>query len=321
MRLQAFRTALLSLLVLATAACHDKEQPAVTATPGGDTPEAAVMQSVALIKAGDFNGFWKHALPPADYATLRADWTLPRPGQPPISNEDRARFATTMQQLTAPDAETRLYGQLQPQLAQAEQKYKDQLPMLIGLGQSVLKSGVAQNQTLSAEQKQQANAVIDVLAPWAQQVPWFDPAKAKQAVGVVAATARKLDLKSPDQLRTMDFDNAMQRYATAFAGAKDLLAIYGLSVDQALDSVKATPIDNAKGRARVRLDYTLLGKPLSTETVLVQQDGRWYGEDLLNNARESHARLTAPAAGASTAAPASSAAAPATAASATAAAH
>ncbi|KRF02044.1 hypothetical protein ASG87_11190 [Frateuria sp. Soil773] len=294
MRSKPLRRTLLPLLaVLALAACHDKND---TAAAGGDTPEAAVRQSVALIKAGDFAGFWKHALPPADYATLRSDWGRARPDQKPVTAEDRARFDQTVQKLTAPDAENRLYAELQPKLAEAEQKYKDQLPMMIGVGQQFAKSAIAQNQNLTAQQKDQAGAVLDVLGPWAQQVAWFDPAKARQAVGVAVATARKLDLKSPDAMRTMDFDTAMAKYAIGFDGARQLLATYGLSVDDTLDSVKVTPIETTDDHARVRIDYTLLGKPLSTESALVREDGRWYGEDLLEKTREAHRQLQAPAA-------------------------
>lgn len=288
------RHALLPLFAVATlAACHGKDESA--ATPGGDTPEAAVQQSVALIKAGDFAGFWKHALPPADYATLRSDWGHARPDQKPITAEDRAKFAQTVQKLTEPDAETKLYAELQPKLAESEQKYKDQLPMMIGVGQQLAKSAIVQSQTLTTQQKDQAGAMLDVLGPWAQQAPWFDQAKAKQAIGVMVATARKLDLKSPEQMRAMDFDTAMAKYTIGFDGAKQLLGTYGLSIDDTLNSIKVSPIENKDGHARVRIDYTLLGKPLSTETALVQQDGRWYGEDLLNNARQAHKQLQQPA--------------------------
>jgi hypothetical protein len=163
--------------------------------------------------------------------------------------------------------------------------------VLISVGEALART-VAQKQEPEPEQKTQANAALDVLGPWAQQAPWFDQAKAKQAVNIAVTTARKLDLKSPDQLRAMDFDTTMSKYSIGFVGAKQLLVIYGLSVDDTLDSVKVTPIDSSNGHARVKIDYTLLGKPLSTESKLVQQDGRWYSEDMLNNVREAHKQLS-----------------------------
>jgi hypothetical protein len=291
------RYALLPLFVaLLLSACHGKEE---ASQPGGSTPEAALQGSVDLFKAGDFNGLWKHALPPADYANMRADWSHHQHDQHPITAEDRAKFNETLQKLTEPDAENKLYAELQPKLTTMEQQYKDQLPVLISVGEALVKSGVAQSKTLSETQKTQANGVLDVLTPWAQQRPWFDQAKAKQAVGVAVATARKLDLKNPEQLRTMSFDDTMGRYATGYAGLKQVLAIYGLSVDDTLNSIKLTPISNSGGHAVVKIDYILLGKPLSTESKLVQQDGRWYSEDMLENARKAHQQLSQPAGGAS----------------------
>jgi hypothetical protein len=290
MRLPTLSSTLLPLFIaLVLTACHGKDD---ASQPGSSTPEGAVQASVELLKAGDFNGLWKHALPPADYATMRADWHQLVQNPQPVTAEDRARFNQALQELTAPDAENKLYAELQPKLTTMEQQYKDQLPVLVSVGEALLKNGVAQNKTLTVEQKTQANAVLDVLTPWAQQTPWFDQAKAKQAVGIAVTTARKLDLKSPEQVRTMDFDTTMAKYSVGFAGAKQLLGIYGLSVDDTLNSIKVTPIDNSNGHARVKIDYTLLGKPLSTESKLVQQNGRWYSEDMLNNVRESHRQLT-----------------------------
>ncbi len=298
MRVPTLRYALLPMLAaLVLSACHSKDDPS---QPGGSTPTAAVEGSVELIKTGDFNGLWKHTLPPADYATLRSDWASQQQKQPPVTDQDRARFNDTMQQLTGPDAETKLYAELQPKLAMMESKYKDQIPVLISVGEAMLKNAVAQSKSVAAEQKTQINAALDVLAPWAQQAPWFDAAKAKQTVTIAVTTARKLDLKSPDQLHTMDFDTTMSKYSIGYAGLKQLLANYGLSVDDTLDSVKVSELENSNGHARVKIDYTLLGKPLSSESKLVQIDNRWYSEDMVNNVREAHKQLTQPANAAST---------------------
>src|SRR3546814_12132973 len=70
-----------------------------------------------------------------------------------------------------------------------------------------------------------------------------------RSIGVAVTTARKLDLKNPDQLRTLDFDTTMTKYAAGYAGLKQLLAIYGLSVDDTLNSVKLSPVSNSNGHA------------------------------------------------------------------------
>jgi len=295
--------AFIALLVLATIGAlvmtsHKQVPPPVVAS--GEAPEASVQQTVALIRAGDFAGFWKHALPPADYETLRSDWTRPRPDEQPISAEQRADFIAQMKQLTEPDAEAKLYAIARPKLNQLQQQYHDQVPIMIGIVQNIAVTGVVQSKSLTNPQKQQVTEVINVLAPWAQQVAWFDQAKAKQAIAVVVAAARKLDLKTPEDLHAMDFDTAMQKYSTGFLAIKQVLAIYGLPLDETLDSVKVSSLDNRNGHARVRIDYTLLGKPLSAESELIEQDGRWYSADVLQNVRDAHDRLSAPPAAAST---------------------
>jgi hypothetical protein len=307
MRFSSLRhTAVLSLLaasVLLLGACHGKDDATQS---GGSSPVSAIQSSVDLLKAGDVNGLWKHTLPPADYANLRSDWIRQQRDQEPITAADRARFDQATRQLTGPDAENKLYAELKPKLASMEQQYKDQLPVLISIGEALAKNAVSRSKNLSDTQKTQAGSVLDVLTPWAKQTPWFDQARAKQAIGVTVATARKLDLKSPEQWRAMDFEAVMDKYSTGYGGLKRLLAIYGLSVDDTLDSVKLTEVSNQGGRAVVKIDCTLLGKPLSTETRLVQENGRWYNEDVLANVRKSHEKLSQPQV-AKAAAPASTA--------------
>jgi hypothetical protein len=309
MRFSSFRYALLPLCAaLLLSACNGKDD---ASKPGGSTPESAMQGSVDLLKAGNFKGLWTHALPPADYATLRADWAKKQQNPEPISAEDRAKFDATMKKLTEPGAEDKLYAEWQPKLAMMEQKYKDQVPVLISVGDALVKNGISQSKELTEDQKAQANAVVNVLTPWAQQTPWFDQAKAKQTVGVAVATARKLDLKKPEQLRSMDFDTAMDKYSIGFDGLKKVLSNYGLSVDETLNSVKLKTVSNEKGHALVKVDYTLLGKPLTTESKMIEQDGRWYSEDMVNNVRKAHQKLAeepvTPSISASAKAPASAA--------------
>lgn len=300
-------TLLASLAVLALSGCHDKDKPEAVQT-GGSSPVAAVEQSVTLLKTGDFAGFWKQALPAADYQTLRTDWSRPPPDQEPLTDEQRTEFKEHIQELTEPGAEDKLFAAAKLKLQEYQRQYSDQLPLFVGIVQGIARTGVDKSQTMTSAQKKQASDILDVLGPWAQQAPWFDQVKARQGIGIIVATARKLDLKGADELRAMDFDAAMEKYRTGYLGLKELLNLYGLSIDATLESVKATQVEAGPNWARVKIDYVLQGKPISTEAVLIEQDGRWYSEELLNNVRQSHERwlmapAAAPAVAASVAAP------------------
>lgn len=302
MRLTPLRPLLSMLVLLLLAACHSRNGAAITS--GGDSPEAAVRQSIALIRAGDFGGFWQHALPPPDYTMLRTDWRRLRAAEAPLPDAERERVDETLTLLAAPDAATALDARLQPWLAQAQARYADQLPLLVGIGRALATSAIADTADLSDAQRHDATALVEALGPWAQQAPWFDPDKARQATAVAVATARKLGLRDAESLRAMDFDQAMRSYATAFDGLKQLLGLYGLPLDEALASARVVPLDYHPPYARVRIEYRLLGTALSMESTLVQQEGRWYDQDLLDRVRRSHRQLVltddtagAPAAG------------------------
>jgi hypothetical protein len=297
--MRAFPRLPLLLALVLLAACHSRE-PA--ATLGGDSPEAAVRESLARIRAGDFAGFWRNALPPHDYAMLRDDWGRARAGEASLDAAERVRIDAALQQLAAPDAEATLDARLQPWLADTQARYGDQLPLLVGIGRALASKAIEDDPRLGEEQKKHATALVDALAPWAQQAPWFDPDKARQAVGVVVATARKLDVRDARSLRAMDFDQAMRGYATAFHGMEQLLALYGLPLDETLASARVVPLEYHPPYARVRIEYQLLGRPLSMEATLVQQNGRGYDRDLIDSVRRAHQRLAAPAGAATNAA-------------------
>jgi hypothetical protein len=298
MRPSLFRRLLPCLALLALTACQSSEHTAAYAA--SQSPEGAVQQSIALVRAGDFAGFWQHALPPHDYDMLREDWGQARVGEAPLTDDERARIDTALQQLAAPDAAATLDNRLQPWLADAQARYGDQLPLLVGIGRALAGKAIEEDARLSDTQKRHAVALVNALGPWAQQAPWFDPARARQAVGVVVATARELDLRDAQSLRAMDFDQAMRSYAIAFHGLERMLALYGLPLDQALASARVVPLEYHPPYARVRIEYQLMGTPLSMESTLVLQNGRWYDQDLLASVRQAHRTLATPPAAAGT---------------------
>jgi hypothetical protein len=296
-----FRFALFSLIsciaLLGLTACHKDKQ----ALPGGATPLAAVQQALDLLKAGDLDDFWKHALPPVDYATRRDDWTRIHDAMATITPQQRTQLNQLLQRLTAPNANAQLAAQIEPRLKQLQKQYGTQLPVMLGIFQTIAGTAVDQNNELSADQKQMLHDIVSTTGGWAQKASWFDTALAKQAIAVITDTARQLDLKNADQLQKLDYDQAMQKYSRLYQGLKKLLALYGLSLDKTIDSVRLRTLDHDQVNAQVKLDYTLLGKALSGRVTLVQENGRWYLRDLLRQARNEHVHLLQAGAGSSSA--------------------
>lgn len=285
------------------AACNDKPKEA-PGTPGGGSPEDAMRDSLELIRDGKFDMFWKHALPPADFATLRADWPKRNAATAPIDPDDEAKFEAGVKRLTEPDAEKKLFADLRPTLVRFDRDYKDQMPLISGVGQSMALTAIDQAKDLTTPQKRQIREAVNVIAPWTQTVGWGDQAKAKEAIGIVVDTARKANLSTPEAMHAMNFEQSMAMYSTAWLGFKRLFGVYGLSIDKSFESISIDTLENSGSSAHVKITYTLLDKPIQTDATLVLLDGRWYDSDLLQRVRAEHAQLNPPAPAPAASAPA-----------------
>ncbi len=241
----------LGTLALVLAACN--RNPSPTTPPPSTTPENAVRAGLVLTRNGDFDGLLRSTLPPADYQAWRDEWQRARSQQPAPTPEQRAHFAQLMRELTAPGAEEKLLKQVQPQLDQLRTHRAQNLPMLLGILQAA-GNDLVQNAGLSPNQKQQATQTVAALAAWAQHADLADQAKAKQAIGVICATARKLNLQTLDQWRALEYPQVMARYATGWDGLKQSLRVYCLDLGATFENAKLETLSedgtNARGMAQ-----------------------------------------------------------------------
>jgi len=279
------------VLALATAAvgCNQQTAAPTAAAPAAPAPapvavaaapDAAVLASVKALRANNVAGLLENALPAAEVAKMKADW-VKEMNKDPVTEEDRHKFAEQMSKLTAPGAEDKLYAELEPQLKQFEQQSAQQMPMMIAMGQGFIQSAIQQSKDLNDQQKQQTTALIDATAKWAQTAKFTDAALAKQAIGVICKTARDLNLKTVDEARALSYDQAMQKAGIVLGGLKQVFALYGLSMDKALDSVKVETVSTTGDAAKVKVTYTAFDQPFTTESDLVKVDSKWYSKQAI----------------------------------------
>lgn len=276
--------ALASFTALALVACQKEEQagetPAATAAATAN-PADAITATAQKLKSNDVLGVIQLTVPPKHYEKMKADWKADLEKEP-ITEADRLEFQGMMAKLTAPDAETTLLAEAEPELKKFETEMAAQMPLMVGMGQGFAMQAIQANESLSAAQKKQAGDVVGAIAAWLQGVQFADRALAKQAIGHAVSTARELNLKTLDEARALEFEPAMQKAGVAFKGIKDVLAVYGLKLDEAFDSVKASVVSETGDNAVVKVDYTIFGQPLSFESPMVRIDGRWYGKDTVD---------------------------------------
>jgi hypothetical protein len=290
------RAALAALLAAFVVGCGKKESGAPPVAVSANTPDATILRSAQLLKQSDIAGLIQNALPPEEFARLKADWGKAT-NEKPITDEDRQKFSDAMAKLTAPDADKTIYAEIEPDLKKFDAQYQQQLPMYVAMGSGWLQGMVQQNKDLSDADKQQALAAINALAAWVQKTHFTDPAAVKKVLAIVTRTARELDLKTLDEARALNFDQSMQKARVAFGGLKEALAVYGFSIDQTLDSVKPEVVANDGKTATVKVSYDLLGTSLAATTEMVRVDDRWYGKDTIEKLREHAQEAAAPAKG------------------------
>ncbi len=286
---------LLGLLLLA--ACNkDQADGSSVASVANNDPASAVMNQISLLDAGKIDALIKASLPADDYKAVRQKFVEQQQKDMSITDEQRKEFADKMEMMTAPDAEEKLFKQAEPLLAQYESKYKAQLPMYVGMGQTMATTAINQSKEMTPEQKKQTSEFLSAAAQWMLNTNWGDQAKAKQVIAVAVSTARKLDIKTLDQARAMDYDQAMLKYGQSWMGLRKVLAVYDMNIDKALDSVKAKTVSEQDGAATVQVSYTLFDKPMQTNVQMVERDGQWYNASMLTKLEKSLAEDKAAAA-------------------------
>lgn len=269
------------LAALSLSACQKEDAPgespkaqaAATANPAD-----AITATAQKLKQGDVLAVIQLSVPPEHFEKMKADFKRDMTSEPP-SDEDRAEFEQTMAKLTAPDAEAALFAELEPELAKFETEMAAQMPLMIGMGQGFAMQAIQANEKLTEAQKKQASDVVGAIASWLQGVQFADRELAKKAISRTVATARALELKTLDEARALEFEPAMAKAGIAFNGIKDVLALYGLDLNETFDSVKAQVVSQEGDNAKVKVDYTVFRQPLSFEADMVRIDGRWFGKD------------------------------------------
>jgi hypothetical protein len=191
-----------------------------------------------------------------------------------------------MAKLTAPNAEEQMFAELKPKLAEFDQQYSAQMPMWVGMGQSFVNNAIKTNKDMTPEQRDQATQTVNGLAKWAMETKFTDEAKAKQAIALVCAGAREMNLKTLEEARNLDFDQALGKGSIMLRQTKKLFDVYGLSLDQVLGSVKTEVVSQTADSAKVKVSYSVFGLPVTGETEMVNEGGRWYGKQLLADLRK-----------------------------------
>lgn len=268
------------------AGCERGRPPAAEAPP--TLPAQAVQQLVDDLRRDDLAAYARHAVPPPLHRELARAWAEGRSLWPLTELPLDRRFQGFLTTLSAPRAEQDLLAAYRRQFAGAHGEIRSAATTL-GLFTTQY---VAQEAAYSEAERDHYRQLVAALAQWGARAPLGDPARARRAIPQVVLAARATGLGAPDGLRRTGMERSLQRLGPFFVRSERVLAGYGLDFDAALAGMRVTLTEQTGDRARVRLQYTLAGRPIDAVVLLERRAGRWYLSDLL---RRAEAEAAAPA--------------------------
>ena len=236
---------------------------------GNGTPTSTVEAFVAALEDNDFAAFTVLTHPPEQRSQLEEDhpeWLYGRWSRTPGWRDD-----STWALLTSEETDEALLERLRPELP-AYQDFFEQINGLLLFGVTLMVRG----SEMSHDEKLQAEDALAALGTWLAEVDLTDETLAKKAIAVARRTARALGVKSIEELKALDFEETMEAQGLMSGAFKELLVIYGLDIDQVLDSAVVGNAVIEDGVAEVPITLTLLGEQMTLDVPLTEVDDRWY---------------------------------------------
>ncbi len=279
----AFRHSLIALSLSAAllAGCGEKETTATA--PAAPVAEKAVVadaasvmnEQIAAFKANNLKAMLEATLPAKDLEEMKAEWEKKR--AEPITEEDKKQFADSWGKITAADGVDQIMKELEPQLAEM----KPQMAGMMAMMQGMATMSIQQSTEFTDAQKAQATQFMNGLGGWLTKTDFTDPALTRSALTALAESLRATGVTTLEEINAKSFDEVLVLAGQVLGGVKGALGAYGLSLDDIAASMKATQVSVAGDIAKLKVDYSLFGTPLSFESEMKQQDGRWYSKDML----------------------------------------
>jgi len=274
--------ALAAAALLAASCRHGTEE-----LPGAASrPATAVRQMVQYLQDDDLAGYARAAVPPAQYAELETAWAQGHSRWPLTELPLDDKLPVLLAILSEKDAETRLQRAFKAQIAGQAAAVRQAAHSLGLFGVQYI---TYQGDYSDAERAHYAQ-LVTALSAWAQAAPLSDPKLAESTIATLTGAARATGLDSEDAFRQAGMTASLQRLGPFAHAAKQVLASYGLVLDDSLAQLRTGLVEERGDEATVRVQYPLAGEELDLQVQVQRREGRWY---LARTLAEAEAALAA----------------------------
>jgi hypothetical protein len=267
-------------------ACQRDADPAasvrnVLAPPGARQPDDAVLLLTRHLRDNDLPAFARDAVPPDLHRRLETAWRAGHTRWPLDELPFDERLPRLLGALAEPDAPGRLQTVFDRQFSGETSALKAAATALGLFGAQY----VQHQGDFSATERAHYLQFVDAISQWGRAAPLGDPVRARAAIPRLAAAARATGLASEADFARLGMTASLQRLSGFLSTLKSVLASYGLPLDQTLGALRAETVSQDGARAKVRMRYTLGGRPVDAVVDVERIAGRWYLSDYLRHAR------------------------------------
>lgn len=253
-----------------------KREPAEL--PGAATePAAAVRQLAQYLHDDDLVGYARAAVPPAEYARLETAWRQGHSRWPLTELPLDEKLPALLAALSASDAEKTLQQAFKAQIAGQAAGVRQAAHSLGLFGVQYLRN----QGDYSDEQREHYVQLVTALSDWAMAAPLSDPKLAQETIARLTAAARDTGLNSDEALQQAGMTASLERLGPFLRAFKQVLAGYGLSLDDTAAGLRVGLVAEQGERATARVRYPLAGKELDISVALARRDRHWYVERTL----------------------------------------
>lgn len=241
--------------------------------PGAATePAASIRQLAQHLRDNDLAGYARAAVPPAQYAELEGAWSQGDSRWPLTELPLDEKLPSLLATLSEKNAEQQLRRAFKAQLEGQAASVRQAAHSLELFGVQYI---THQGDYSPAQRAHYVQRVI-ALSGWAQTAPLSDPQLAQAAITTLTTAARATGLDSAQAFQHTGMTASLQRLGPFAAALKQVLAGYGLKLDDSLDQLRAGLVTQQGDQATVRVQYPLAGQELDLQVALVRRDGHWY---------------------------------------------
>lgn len=241
--------------------------------PGAGTePAAAVRQLAQHLRHNDLLGYAKAAVPPAQYAELETAWAQGHSRWPLTELPLDEKLPSLLATLSDKGAEQQLQRAFRAQFEGQSAAVRQAAHSLGLFGEQYI---THQGDYTPAERAHYVQ-LVKALSDWAQAAPLSDAKLARTNITTLTSAARATGLAGEAAFQQAGMSASLERLGP-FAGAiKQVLASYGLELDQSVEQMRTGLISQDGDNAVVRVQYPLAGKDVDLQLALVRRDKRWY---------------------------------------------